>query len=100
MVNTAIDQLRKDSLLPEIGEVDENIWLQDKSSVSDQSLLYKELISYTKNLPPSYRAVFNMYVVDGYTHQEIASQLGISVGTSKSNLSRARASLKKMIQDN
>ena len=100
MINTAIDQLRKDSLIPEIGEISENIWIEDKSSTSDQALLYKELINEVKKLPPSYRIAFNMYVVDGFTHQEIATQLGISVGTSKSNLFKAREYLKKFIQDN
>ncbi|HSZ84499.1 MAG TPA: sigma-70 region 4 domain-containing protein, partial [Puia sp.] len=60
---------------------------------------YKELIKEVKKLPPSYRAVFNMYVIDGFTHQEIANSLGISVGASKSNLSKARALLQKKIND-
>ena len=98
MVNTAIDALRKDSLLPEIGALDDNVWQhEDRSRGADQSLLYKELIQEVKKLPPSYRAVFNMYVIDGFTHQEIANSLGISVGASKSNLSKARALLQKKI---
>jgi RNA polymerase sigma factor (sigma-70 family) len=101
MINTAIDMLRKDNLLPEIGSITESVWMEeDKSQSSDQALLYKELISEVKKLPPSYRAVFNMYVVDGFTHQEIATQLGISVGTSKSNLSKAREHLKKILKEN
>jgi RNA polymerase sigma factor (sigma-70 family) len=100
MVNTAIDALRKDSLLPEIGAIDDNIWqFEDRSRGADQNLLYKELIKEVKKLPPSYRAVFNMYVIDGFTHQEIANSLGISVGASKSNLSKARALLQKKIND-
>ncbi len=100
MVNTAIDALRKDSLLPEIGALDDNVWQQeDRSHGADQNLLYKELIQEVKKLPPSYRAVFNMYVIDGFTHQEIANKLGISVGASKSNLSKARALLQKKIND-
>ncbi len=98
MVNTAIDSLRKDSLLPEIGALDDNVWQPvDRSRGADQNLLYKELIQEVKKLPPSYRAVFNMYVIDGFTHQEIANSLGISVGASKSNLSKARALLQKKI---
>ena len=98
MVNTAIDALRKDSLLPEIGALDDNVWQhEDRSRGADQNLLYKELIKEVKKLPPSYRAVFNMYVIDGFTHQEIANSLGISVGASKSNLSKARALLQKKI---
>jgi RNA polymerase sigma-70 factor (ECF subfamily) len=67
----------------------------------DDKLLYKELIELVRKLSPSYRAVFNMYVIDGYSHQEIADMLGISVGTSKSNLARARAFLQKyLVKDN
>jgi RNA polymerase sigma factor (sigma-70 family) len=100
MVNTAIDALRKDSLLPEIGALTDNIWEhEDRSQGADQNLMYKELILEVKKLPPSYRAVFNMYVIDGFTHQEIANSLGISVGASKSNLSKARALLQKKIND-
>jgi RNA polymerase sigma-70 factor (ECF subfamily) len=101
MINTAIDHLRKEELLPEIGAMDEDIWQhEDKSQSSDQAVLYKELIQEVKKLPPSYRVVFNMYVIDGFTHQEIAEQLGISVGTSKSNLFKARTHLQKFIQNN
>ena len=101
MINTAIDALRKDNLMPEIGNIDETVWSQaDNSQSADQAMLYKELIKNVKNLPPSYRVVFNMYVIDGYTHQEIANHLGISVGTSKSNLFKARELLKKFIKSN
>ena len=100
MVNTAIDQLRKERLLPRIGALENNLELPDNSQAADQVLLYKELIDEVRRLPPSYRAVFNMYVVDGYSHQEIAAFLGISEGTSKSNLSRAREFLKKSLQKN
>ena len=100
MINTSIDRLRKNQYLPEIGIIDESIWLQDRSSTSDQALLYKELIKEVKRLPTIYRIVFNMYVIDGFTHQEIATQLKIAVGTSKSNLSKARALLQKFIKNN
>lgn len=101
MVNTAIDHLRKNNFLPEIGDISESTWAQeDKSQSSDQLLLYKELIKEIKKLPPSYRTVFNLYVIDGLTHQEIANLLGISVGTSKSNLSKARVILQKIIKNN
>ncbi|MDB5199580.1 MAG: polymerase sigma factor [Chitinophagaceae bacterium] len=100
MIHTAIDRLRKDSFLPEIGMSDEQIWITDKSQSADQSLLYKELINEIKKLPPGYRVVFNMYVIDGFTHQEIANQLKIAVGTSKSNLSKAKALLRSYIKTN
>jgi RNA polymerase sigma factor (sigma-70 family) len=101
MINTAIDQLRKNNFLPEIGDISEHIWMQeDRSAAADQALAYKELIKEIKKLPPSYRTVFNLYVIDGFTHQEIADKLGISVGTSKSNLSKARVILQKIIKNN
>lgn len=101
MIHTAIDRLRKKSFLHEIGDLSENIWqLSDRTSASDNQLLYKELILQIKKLPPGYRAVFNMYVIDGMTHQEISDALNISVGTSKSNLSKARAILQKKIKMN
>jgi RNA polymerase sigma-70 factor (ECF subfamily) len=99
MVNTAIDQLRKNSFLPEIGQIPENSWTQeDKSQSSDQRILYKELVKEIRKLPPGYRAVFNMYMIDGFTHQEIATQLNITTGTSKSNLSKARVILQRILK--
>lgn len=100
MINTSIDKLRKDDYLPEIGINNEGIWIEDKSQSADDSLLYKELINEVKRLPPAYRTVFNMYVIDGYKHQEIADILNIAVGTSKSNLSKAKALLKSYINKN
>jgi RNA polymerase sigma factor (sigma-70 family) len=98
MINTAIDRLRKDNFLPEIGIINEGAWIEDKSQSADQSLLYKDLINEVKKLPPTYRIVFNMYVIDGFTHQEIANQLKIAVGTSKSNLSKARGILQSYLK--
>lgn len=98
MINTAIDRLRKDEFLPEIGLTNEGIWIEDRSRASDRALLYEDIIKEIKKLPPAYRVVFNMYVIDGFTHQEIADQLGIAVGTSKSNLFKARVLLQSFIK--
>jgi RNA polymerase sigma-70 factor (ECF subfamily) len=100
MINTAIDELRKNNMLPEIGGIPEYVWEETNSDLNaDQRLLYKEMIAYVKTLPPVYRIVFNMFVIDGYSHQEIAHVLGISVGTSKSNLFKARNLLQKLINN-
>jgi RNA polymerase sigma factor (sigma-70 family) len=100
IINTSIDELRKNNMTPEIGGIPEYVWEEaDNSQKADQLLLYKELISYVKSLPPMYRVVFNMFVIDGCTHFEIADTLGISVGTSKSNLSRARGILQRIIKE-
>ena len=99
MINTAIDELRRGRMLPEIGGIPENVWEQaSKDQDADQLILYKDLISMVKKLPPQYRVVFNMYVIDGYNHHEIAAILHSAVGTSKSALSRARMLLQKAIQ--
>lgn len=100
MVNTAIDELRRRHMLPEIGSLPDHIWeIADDSLSADQVILYKEIMEHVKKLPPSYRAVFNMYVIDGFSHQEVANALGISVGACKSNLSKARAHLKNYIKN-
>jgi len=100
IINTAIDELRKNNMTPEIGGVPEYVWEEVVDNQgADQGLLFKELISKVKNLPPMYRIVFNMYVIEGCSHFEIANTLGISEGTSKSNLSRARGILQKIISE-
>lgn len=59
-----------------------------------QQLSYEEILKAVQTLPPAYRLAFNMYEIDGYKHHEIAQTLGISVGTSKSNLAKAKQKLK------
>lgn len=100
MINTSIDLLRKKMLLPEIGSIPDYVWdIKDKTASSDQNVIYKDLIKLVKKLPPSYRIVFNMHVIDGYTHFEIADSLEIPVGTSKSHLLRAKALLKNYLKE-
>jgi RNA polymerase sigma factor (sigma-70 family) len=99
MINTAIDELRKNKMSPEIGGIPENVWeVPDNSEDAQQKLLYKELIKMIKELAPKYRSVFNLYVIDGFNHLEIADMLSIPVGTSKSCLARARALLQNSIK--
>ena len=98
MVHVAIDELRRNHLMPEIGSLQEHaIEEADQSNRADNAVLFKELMAQVKKLPPVYRAVFNMFVIDGFTHPEIAQKLGITVGTSKSNLFKARAYLQNII---
>jgi RNA polymerase sigma factor (sigma-70 family) len=100
LINTAIDELRKQQTLPEICELPEYIWEEiDRSQNADQKVLYKELICEIRRLPPSYRTVFNLFVIDGFSHNEIAGILGISDGTSKSALAKAKAQLKKFLEN-
>ena len=100
LINTAIDELRRQQMIPEMAELPDHIWEEnDKGQNADQKILYKELICEIKRLPPSYRTVFNMFVIDGFSHHEIANMLGISEGTSKSALAKAKAQLKKFINN-
>jgi RNA polymerase sigma-70 factor (ECF subfamily) len=99
MINVSIDQLRKGNMLPEIGVIPDHVWeVSDNSYNADQIMLYNDLVVLIKELPPDYRIVFNLSVIDGYTHSEIADIMGITIGTSKSHLSRARAMLQKRIR--
>jgi RNA polymerase sigma-70 factor (ECF subfamily) len=70
----------------------------DFSKFSDH-LEAEDLMNMVSELPPGYRMVFNLYAIDGYSHDEIARQLGISENTSKSQLSRARALLQKRLME-
>ncbi len=91
MINNAIDELRKHNMTPETGYTSDAVWEETNGADNaDQLLLYKDLIGQVRKLPPMYRAVFNMYVIDGLNHNEIAELLNIAVGTSKSNLWKAR----------
>ncbi len=100
LINTAIDELRRSQTIPSICELPDYIWEEsDRSNGADQKALYKELICEVKRLPPSYRTVFNLFVIDGFSHQEIAGVLGISEGTSKSALAKAKAQLKKFLSN-
>jgi len=100
MINAAIDELRRADMMPEIGGIPEQVWdYSDKTYDADQLLLYKDLVSLVKELPPNYRTVFNLYVLDGYNHSQIADILHLSVSTSRSSLSRAKAFLQNMIKN-
>jgi len=99
MIHTAIDELRKGNMLPEIGGDISQVWeITDRSDDADQLALYRDLILLIKELPPQYRTVFNLYVIDGYNHIEIAGILKIPIGTSKSNLYKARTLLRESIR--
>ena len=98
IVNVAIAKYKEGSKLYKHVDID-SIQLNDHSSNDVYSELNaKELIMQIQKLPPAYQMVFNLYVFEGLKHREIAEQLGISEGTSKSNLSQARAWLKRRIE--
>ncbi len=96
-VNTAIEHFRRKKYLLPVTEKEENTIEGKYISVLDE-LGAKDIMALVQELSPGYRTVFNMYVVEGYTHKEIADQLGISEGTSKSQLSRAKVILQDMVR--
>jgi RNA polymerase sigma factor (sigma-70 family) len=96
-VNTAIEHFRKKTYLQPITESEEGTMEGKYLSVLD-NLAEKDIIRLVQQLSPGYRTVFNMYVVEGYTHKQIADILGISEGTSKSQLSRAKLILQDMVK--
>lgn len=96
MVNESLIYLRKNKsmyLEVDIGEADREPDFQNLET----SLEAEDLMKMIQELPVGYRTVFNLYAIEGFSHKEIAAQLGININTSKSQLSRARKILQKML---
>lgn len=96
-VNTAIEHYRRQVNLYPVTENHENL-LETKEVSAFDSLSVKDLMKIIQQLSPGYRTVFNLYVVEGYSHKEIAEMIGISEGTSKSQLARAKGVLQNIIK--
>ena len=95
-VNTAIEHYRRAVNMYPVSESQENN-IEDKDWSAFDKLAVKDLMKLIQDLSPGYRAVFNLYVVEGYTHKDIAAMMGISEGTSKSQLARAKMILQKKV---
>ena len=98
MINTALEKYRSQVILQRMDDVQEEADEALDDGIFD-NLTCQELVKLIQTLSPRYRMVFNLYAIEGYSHQEISEELSISVGTSKSNLSRARAILQEKIRD-
>jgi len=98
MVYTAIDHFRKNHKHQFTTEIDNGI-IQVSAGGEDalDRISYEEIIRAIQELTPGYRTVFNLFIIEGLTHDEISAQLGISTGTSKSNLAKARRQLQKIL---
>lgn len=98
MVNTALDQIRKDLRL--LGDVstDDVAYKMESNDFIAENLMAEDLMKMVRSMPEGYKVVFNMFAIEGYSHQEIAQSLGISESTSKSQYSRARAYLRERIE--
>jgi RNA polymerase sigma factor (sigma-70 family) len=97
MVNTSIDLLRKEHHHHQLSSLEVASDLTPAHSTIISDLSHTELIAIVQQLSPSYRAVFNLYVIDGFTHKEISRIMGIAEGTSKSNLLKAREKLRNVL---
>ncbi len=97
MVNCALSKYRNKIHLNPVIQLDVSGYAIAEEPDILSTLNAKELLSLVQSLPPGYRIVFNLYVFEGYKHREIAEALGISEGTSKSNLSDARSFLQKAL---
>ena len=96
MVNVSLEKYRKQHLMHPV----ENMQVYESYHFSDEiigKITADELIELIRELPPRYKMVFNLYVIEGMNHKEIGFEMGITEGTSKSNLARARDILKRRI---
>ena len=98
MVYTAIDHFRKNHKHQFTTDLDNGV-IQVASHAEDalDRISYEEIIRSIQDLTPGYRTVFNLFIIEGFTHEEISEKLGISIGTSKSNLAKARRQLQKIL---
>lgn len=98
LVNSAIDHYRRAKRFQDRYTEYEG---EEESLIFDDGIFEKisadEILALVQDLPPAYRMVFSLYAIDGYNHREIAEELGISEGTSKSNYAKARAKMQKAL---
>jgi RNA polymerase sigma factor (sigma-70 family) len=97
-VNTALEKFRSRSNLYKVDDIDQIPEPDAEPDNQDYAgLEAADLLDIIRELPPKYRMVFNLYAIEGYSHKEISEMINISEGTSKSNLSRARAILQRRV---
>jgi len=96
MVNVSLEKYRKQNLLHPVEDVT-TLEMPDLKDEIVSEISAKELLKLVQELPPRYRMVFNLHVFEGMNHKEIAEEMRITVGTSKSNLARARMLLQKKV---
>ena len=98
IVNESLTYLRKNKAMRLNVDIDDAKYMIPGNSHVGETMNEKDLLKMIQQLPIGFRTVFNMYAIEGYSHKEIAEQLGISEGTSKSQYSRARVHLQNMIK--
>ena len=100
MVNTALDYLRSNKEMRFSVSTDEAAFLLPQESTVMDSLNAENLMALLKDIPTGYKVIFNLFAIEGYSHKEIADELGITINTSKSQYSRARAHILKILEKN
>lgn len=97
MVNTALDELRKRNRLQVDADISEAEYLAGAAETLTSKMRVEEMMNIIQEMPTGYRTVFNMYAIEGYSHQEIADELGVSESTSKTQYRKARSYLMNII---
>lgn len=98
VINESLAHLRRQRSMFVVTELPDSD-IEDASATSYDHLAEEDLLEMISELPSGYRTVFNLFAIDGYSHKEIAAQIGISENTSKSQLSRARVLLQKLLRN-
>lgn len=98
MVNTALDQIRKNAKTMGDLNIDDVGYKIENNDFMVENLMAEDLMKMVQAMPEGYKVVFNMFAIEGYSHSEIADTLGISENTSKSQYSRARAYLRERLE--
>jgi len=98
LINTAINHYHKKQREMHIEEM-KNAKNESDTEKILSGITYQEVVGLLQKLPPAYRTVFNLHVIEGYSHEEIANMLHIAIGTSKSNLFKAKEQLKIILND-
>jgi len=98
MLYTSIDHFRKNHRHRFTKELDSEVaWRSAEGENALDRISYKEIVRSMQKLTPGYRIIFNLFIIENFSHEEISKRLGISVGTSKSNLARGRKQLQKIL---
>lgn len=97
MVNTALEYLRRNDLLRDAADLSEHYEMYAEASSPLEDLSAKDLMNMIYKLPPGFRTVFNLYAIEGYSHKEIADMLHVTESTSRSQYTRAKKFLQRLV---
>ena len=99
IVNKALEHLRKEKTMRQSStDLDKHAFMIGEDETVSADMAARDILTVIRKLPKGYRTILNLYAIEGYTHREIAEQLGISEGTSKSQYSRAKSLLQKWLR--